>query len=58
MAEKEEITLKELIARKKKQGPTSVMTNIKAEGVVTILDKDGNVKSTFKINSIYLPPEE
>jgi hypothetical protein len=57
MADRKEISIAELQALKKKQGPTGIMADIEVEGIVTIFDKDGNVKSKMKITSLELPEE-
>ena len=49
--ERKEITLDELQAIKK-QKPTGTLADLKVQGVVTIFDKDGNVKSKLKITSL------
>ena len=58
MDDRKEITLDELKARKKKQGSTGVMADLQVEGIATIIDKDGNVKSRMKITSLELPEDK
>ena len=48
--EKKEITLGEL--GKMQRAGNINMSDVKAEGICTIIDKDGNVKSTMRICSV------
>ena len=46
-----EVTLEELAAAKER-GDNAFLSTVKAKGVCTIFDKDGNVKSTFNVETI------
>ncbi len=43
---------------KPQNGPNVTMPLVEASGVVKIFDKDGNLKSTMKIVSLELPPQQ
>lgn len=52
MSERENITFDELSERIKRRGPEVGMINVEVDGIVTIIDKDGNVKGNLEIVSL------
>jgi predicted RNase H-like nuclease len=52
------ITIEELRDRVKKQGPKVGLRDIQVTGVVTIKDKDGNVKSQMEVTDIDVAKEK
>ena len=57
MADRKEITIEELKARNREKGTMASMADVEVEGIATIFDKDGNVKSRMRITSLELPEE-
>ena len=49
---RKEISIDELNQRIEKHGTEVGMSNVEVSGMVTILDKDGNVKSELQIVSL------
>lgn len=52
MEERKEISLEELDQRIERHGPNVALSNVHVSGVVTIRDKDGNIKQEMDIVSL------
>ena len=57
MEDRKEITLAELEKGQQDNGVKIDLGQIEVKGIVTIIDKDGKVKSNLPITSLELPEE-